>query len=244
VVSQALKERNLGEVLFVDDKPANLASVLSACGGEVRVVGFVGSGRYVPELSNWCRCHGVELALSPVDLFEGLKIRSDAFRWLFDSADKRTEAELAGLIPGLDHPMSSISGETAFFDHRAVVTELLENRHLKNFDPLWRNIAWVTCNECLWKLLVRTVLLSLSLNVNEVLGTAYKHTEYTEALRSWVQKHRGIPLRPRFDQAVAAMEHGIQWIGAEAEVIRMKDRPAMETYRIEAAKKRLSDAFI
>jgi hypothetical protein len=240
-ISRILKQARYDESIFVDDKPENLASVLQECAGNTRIIGFVGSRRYTPELSRWCLQHGIELALSSLDLCEGLRIHADSTD-LLNSDGKWNEEELVALIPGSDHPLSALLGETGYFDHRAVLTELLENRHVQDYGRLWRNIAWITCNECLWKALVRTVLRSLSLDLRQVLGTADTHDEYTDALNDYASRTSNNKLRQTFEGALAMMEQGVQEIGVEAEMCRIADR-AMDRDRIARARVRIQDAL-
>jgi hypothetical protein len=240
-VAGVLNETRCDESIYVDDKPDNLASVLHVCGGSItRLIGFVGSRKYTPHLSHWCRENQVELALSPPDLCEGLPVHVDSMA-LLHSAQKWSDEEVAALIPGLDHPMSAITGETGNFDHRTVLTELLENRHPRDYRLIWRNIAWITCNDCLWKALVRTVLQSLSLDVAQVLGAADKQQEYTDALRK-LRSNKREDLRLAFEHAVSEMVESIQEIGVDAETCRVNDRP-MSRDRLKIARQRIHDAL-
>lgn len=229
-----------GEIIFLDDKPQNLASVKNACPDRVRVIGFIGSRKYAPALSQWCAASRVELALSTVDLCEGLgvgvncEIPSD-FR-------KLTESELISLIPGLDHPMSAIAGETADFDHRSICAMLFDYKKLKNFEEFWSNIAWITCNECLWKVLVGSVVLAKSLRREDVLGKACKDHEYTVALKSYAQRHPAIDLKSTFETSMAFMQAGIRKLGIEAEDCRMANRPT-EKDRLQVIERRIQECF-
>lgn len=54
---------------FIDDKPDNVISVSKEAGTSVRVVGFAGSGEYMPMLAGTCADLGIELASSTDDLF-------------------------------------------------------------------------------------------------------------------------------------------------------------------------------
>jgi hypothetical protein len=74
VVRQEVADRRAQKAVFVDDKPDNLGGALEAAGDDVRVLGFLGSRKYTPELSTWCRNNRVELALSAVDLAEALSV--------------------------------------------------------------------------------------------------------------------------------------------------------------------------
>lgn len=210
-----------GQGVFVDDKPANLESVLRACGRRVRLIGFVGSRRYVPELSIWCRDNRVQLALSAVNLIEGLHVHVDARKAIRRPDDKLSEAELAALVPGLGHPESAIQGETRFFDHRAILCELLERKRTTDYSRLWSNLGWIGCNECLWKALVRSVLLSMDLDLRAVLGQAYKAAAYTKALKRYTKGRSCAALRKAFDAALKCMRRGIREIGEAAQECRI-----------------------
>jgi len=65
------------ECFFVDDKPENLASVLSELRGAIRIIGFAGSGKYTQRLTNWCAENHVELAVSPTDLMKLLQFSAN-----------------------------------------------------------------------------------------------------------------------------------------------------------------------
>jgi hypothetical protein len=240
VLRSDLHGQNADEIIFLDDKPQNLASVKNACPDQVRAIGIVGSRKYVPALSKWCAASHVELALSTVDLCEGLgvclssEIPSD-FR-------KFTESELISLIPGLDHPMSAIAGETADFDHRSICAMLFNYKKLKNFEEFWSNIAWITCNECLWKVLVESVVLARSLRREDVLGKAYKDHEYTAALKSYTRLHPAVDLKSTFETAMAFMQAGIRKLGIEAEDCRMANRP-IEKDRLQAIAQRMQACY-
>jgi hypothetical protein len=234
-----LNGQKADEIIFLDDKPQNLDSVKNACPNHVRVIGFVGSYKYVPTLSRWCASSGVELALSTVDLCEGLGIRMHSS---LSDFKKFTESELFSLIPGLDHPMSAIAGETCNFDHRSIFALLFKDGKLKNFDDFWSNIAWITCNECLWKVLVESVLLAKSLHREDVLGIAYKDHEYTAELKSYAQRHPEVDLRSTFENATECIQKGIRKLGIEAENCRMSNRP-MEKHRLQANERRIQECF-
>lgn len=235
-----LRGQDGDEVVFLDDKPGNLRSVKNACQDRVRVIGFVGSRKYVPALSQWCASSRVELALSAVDLCEGLQVGLD----YSDPSDfeKLTEGDLASLIPGLDHPMSATAGETADFDHRRILLMLFEYRKLKNFEELWSNLAWITCNQCLWKALVESVVLAKSLCRQDVLGDAYNDYEYTAALKSYIVRQSVVDLRPTFENAMHWMQVGIANLGAGAELCRIANRP-IETDRLQTISLRIRECF-
>lgn len=230
-----------GEAVFVDDKPENLASVRKLCGNRVRVIGFVGSRKYTPVISTWCRQNEIELSLSPVDLCEGLKINVDMQAAFYKSKSPRSMEELASLIPGLDHPMSALSGETCFCDHRYPLSQFLERCMPDDHPLLWSNLGWITCNECLWKALVRSVLLCEGINPDDVLGEAYKHFEYTEALLEFGRTSEAKGIHKVFMNALTVMENGIRSIGIDAEACRIGNR-GIETDRIAQVCKRI-DAF-
>ena len=227
---------------FVDDKPANLESVKIICGDQVRVIGFIGSRAYVPALSAWCVRNRVELALSAIDLCEGLPVSLDSCGALFHSEKQWTEEDIARLLAGSDHPFSATAGETALVDHRSVRAELFGNRQLDNFEAVWRNIAWITCNECLWMALVESVLQSVSLDPRQVLGKTDGHEGYTQVLKDFAVKNPQIKLSAAFEQALWVLQLGIAEVGVEAEQCRIANRP-MEHDRIQKVKQRLTAIF-
>lgn len=241
-VLQHLKDAPCEASFFVDDKPANLESVRGTCGAKVRVIGFVGSRKYTPHLSAWCAENQVELALSAIDLCEGLPVRVDSGKALFNSAKQYDEASIAALLAGADHPFSSTAGDTRFADHRAAQAEIFGHRKIQDFETIWRNIAWITCNECLWKALVLSVCAALSLDRSEVLGHAYKHYQYTDALRKYVAERPSPRMLEAFEHALDVMQKGIAEIGVEAETCRMINR-SIERNRLELAKVRVAEIF-
>lgn len=228
------------EVVFIDDKPGNLGVVKNACRDRVRVIGFVGSRKYVPALSQFCASYCIELALSAVDLCEGLGVGMDHSKP--SDFEKLTEGDLVSLIPGLDHPMSAIAGETADFDHRRILLMLFEFTGLKNFGEFWSNLAWITCNQCIWKALVESVVLEKSLCRRDVLGDAYKDYQYTAALKSFISRHPAVDLRPTFENAMHFMQVGIASLGAGAELCRIANRP-IETDRLQTIALRIRECF-
>jgi len=241
ILALDIQHQRVGKSFFIDDKPENLESVINACGNSVRVIGVIGSRKYVPALSQWCAKYGVELALSPIDLCEGLGVSLHGINPChFDH--RFTEDELISLIPGLDHPLSAIGGETAHFDHRFVLSMLYECKSFAKYDKLWLNLGWITCNECLWKALVESVVLVLSLDRSDVLGKAYKAYEYTEAMRSFALRNLSVPLKSTFQKAITIMNRGIQEIGVDAEECRIANRP-IERDRLLSIAQRFQECF-
>lgn len=236
-----LNKFDADEIIFLDDKPRNLHAVKTACRDHVRVIGFVGSRKYVPALCEWCASSQVELALSAVDLCEGLGVSLD--HPLSSDFKKLSEIDLISLIPGLDHPMSATAGETADFDHRRILSILFEYDKLKNFKGFWSNLGWITCNECLWKALVESIVLAKSLQRQDVLGSAYKDYEYTVALKSYAKQHPSANLKSAFANAMHWMQTGINNLGIDAEVCRIANRP-METDRLQTIEQRIQECFV
>ncbi len=232
-----------GQYLFLDDKPANLASVREQC-SEVRAIGFVGSGKYCPKLSDWCYRNRVELGLSVPDLFEGLEVSNEPSGGWVKAVSHLSEEDLALLITGLDHPRSAIAGETPHFDHRPVINQLLERRKIADFPRFWENIAWITCRDCLLKVLIESVIKWLGLERTDVLGNAYTCNEYLVALREFVAKDREIErdFKSAFNKAFASTDRGISQIGAAAENCRISRRP-IDIDRLEFARTKVSECL-
>lgn len=247
ILKKELQRKQSDQIIFVDDKPSNLASVMKHCGDKVRIIGFVGSGKYVPQLSDWCAEHKIELALSPSDLCEGLPVSLEAYDILNADRVKYSEKDLVSLIPGLDHPMSSTTGETRHFDHRAVFSALFNGKRaesLKDYKRFWRAIAWITCNECQWKALVQSACAYAELPVEGVIGDAYKHYEYTDTLKKYVAAHPCNRLRRTFEVAMGEMKTGINEIGVTAESCRIgKSNRRFERDRIQKNEMRIADCF-
>lgn len=179
---------------------------------------------------------GIELALSAPDLAETLEVRLPDH----GEAPDLGPAELASLLPGLDHPCSAIAGETRLFDHRWPLSELR-----RSCDDWWRHawpqLGWITCNECLWKALVGSVLASAGADRKEVLGDAYKHHEYTEALTAVAEKTKR-QLAGGFEDALRAIVDGLADVGIEAQRCRPIGRP-MEPDRVEVCIERLEEVY-
>ena len=221
VLSRLMEEERANEAIFIDDKPANLASVHNLQDNRIRVIGFIGSMKYVrgddgsPGISTWCFRNKVELALSAVDLCETLNVPISYKRVLDMSAD-----ELTALLPGLDHPMSATEGETTNFDHRAVFVAL-RNKGFKGSDSIFKRLGWITCRECLLKTLVEMVVVLNGLKMEQIIGKTYKYDEYVEALK------KNCPQLARnniLQHALKCIEEGIEEIGRDAERCRPKGR--------------------
>lgn len=241
VLQQDMRTRGIESSVLVDDKPANLESVPRSERHRVRRIGFVGSRKYSPELSTWCARNGVELALSPVDLLEGLQVHVP-LPPLDDFSRPGSPDDLLSLIPGLDHPASALAGETAWFDHRYPLAAILRDPSFAQYEKLWLNLGWITCNECLWKTLVESVLRSENISPADVLGNVYKHHEYTAALKSLVGRRKAPGLKHAFHRAINWMMRGIREIGLDAETCRTAHRP-MDRHRIDLIRQRMDVCF-
>jgi hypothetical protein len=207
------------EIIFIDDKPKHLIRVKDLHNNSIRTIGFVGSMKYVGEpwkLSEECAKNSIELALSVVDLCETLQISLPST----DLSDMSID-ELIMLIPGLDHPMSATAGETANFDHRSIIAELLERDISGYEDLIYKRIGWILCYECLFKALVEFVLASNKMDRRQILGKAYKYEEYLEAIRV----NRGnVLLKSSLKCAMDLAREGVDEIGADAQRCRPKGR--------------------
>jgi len=73
VINGILKNASYDECVFVDDKPDNLDAVLKTCKDKVRIIGFAGSNKYMPQISTWCKEHKIEFAISPEILWKKLR---------------------------------------------------------------------------------------------------------------------------------------------------------------------------
>lgn len=229
-------------LIHVDDRPDNLRNVQAVDDGRVRPIGFLGTGKFrqasrkEQKLPAECARMGIELALSAPDLAEALEVH------LPDHGDAPdlAPAELASLLPGLDHPCSAIAGETRFFDHRWPLSELR-----RSCDDWWRHawpqVGWIACNECLWKALVGSVLASTGADRKDILGNAYKHHEYTEALTQADEPTKE-QLTGGFQYALRAIVDGLADVGIEAQRCRPIGRP-MEPNRVEVSIERLEEVY-
>lgn len=244
VLREEIRKTGAGKYLFLDDKPENLASVRERCGDAVRAVGFVGSRKYCPELSDWCCRNSVELGLGVPDLLEGLEVSNEPPDGWAKATSQLSEEDLALLIPGLDHPRSALAGETQHFDHRPVMNQLLGRPKIADFPRLWENIAWITCRECLLKALIESVIKSLGLKRSDVLGNAYTCAEYLAALSQFAADNRAIKIefKSAFNKAFAYAYEGISQIGIGAEKCRMSRRP-IDGDRLEFARIKIRECF-
>jgi hypothetical protein len=66
------------EVVFIDDKPANVRAVAELKDSRLRVIGFLGSGKYANEAGETCREIGVAFAATARDLAEQLGVSIEA----------------------------------------------------------------------------------------------------------------------------------------------------------------------
>jgi len=214
------------EIIFIDDKPKHLKRVQGLNNNSIRTIGFVGSMKYVGEpwnLAKECAKKSIELALSVVDLCETLQISL-----LSTDLSDMSMDELIMLIPGLDHPLGAFGetanlafGETANFDHRSIIAELLERDISGYEDLIYKRIGWIMCYECLFKALVEFVLASNEMDREQVLGKAYKYEEYLEAIRV----NRGnVLLKNSLKCAMDLARQGINEIGADAQRCRPRGR--------------------
>jgi hypothetical protein len=223
----------LETAIFVDDKPKNLLSAKAIAHPKLTVHGFVGSRKYCPELSRTCASHGIPLILGAPDLVETLKSGS------LDTPDydAMTTEELASLIPGLDHPASATAGETNHFDHRGPVTALCQAAP-DWWKHAWPELGWIPCEECLWKVLVESVIAAAGLDRYELLGAAYKADEYFDKLSTTPDNTRR-KLAPTFSDAMHSIERGIEAIGPGAERCRPDGRDPFDTNRIQNARQKI-----
>lgn len=218
-LSKILQKTRAKKVLYIDDKPANLADVKRLHDDRVRIIGFVGSMKYAAGefgIASWCTRNRVELALSSVDLCETLRI------WISDRhVDSLSADELVMLIPGLDHPRSAIAGETANFDHRCVIAKLLRRDIAGYEDTILKKMAWITCHECLLKAVVEVAILAAHLDRHVILGNAYKAHEYESMIRA---NRDNRALRDMLIRALNCLQDGIAEIGRDAERCRPMGR--------------------
>lgn len=239
LLSEQLEGVGGGDIILIDDNPENLLSVKKECEDSVRVIGFAGSGKYLPEISSACRGEGIELALSPVDLCEGLNLYVDSYG-LFRPLDTHfSQADLFMLIPGMDHPASAICGETAHFDHRAPVSLLRDGNWAKvDLYAFWSAVAWISCDECIWKLLSESVSAACSPEVDNLFKGVMKADQYTEVLLQYLEKTKNYKIIDLFEVALQHMKRGIETTGHDAEFCRIADR-AMDPYRMDKVARRV-----
>lgn len=224
VMAEIVGRHDAEVAVFIDDKPDNLKSAAEIGNRRLRVIGFIGSRKYTPALSDWCINNSVELALSALDLAETLRIPlsidTDVDRWL----DKYTPDEIADLLLGSDHPASAKTAETVVADHRAAPYLVLESEDRVNYQLFWQNLAWVSCRECTWKLLVRSVLQSMGLEEKSTLGSPYYDHEYVSAVAKFSREHPEATVLPKLREAIEVVEKGVKAIGVKAAECRPDGR--------------------
>jgi hypothetical protein len=236
VIAQYLARHPSDESFFVDDQPKNLKSVKSECGERVRVIGFVGSRKYIPEVSTWCAKEKMELALSASDLCAYLRLCVDPVTIIANSRGDMSFEEIATLIPGgIYHPLSNPTYK--------VFLELIDRWPTQKFNYFWQNIGWIGCDACIWKALVESVLKSLSLCSKNTLGGVYKDYTYTSALKNFALNNPQIALVSAFNGALLEMKRGIVEIGIEAECCPRPRRFPLDPERIQKVEKRLFEVF-
>ncbi len=229
VVRQEVADRRAQIAVFVDDKPDNLGGALEVAGDAVRVLGFLGSRKYTPELSTWCRNNRVELALSAVDLAEALSVPLSFEDGAETLLSTYTPEELCAVLPGTNHPMSTQDGPKQMTDHQvpaeAILSALRSDPGSFPFDRLWEDLVWVACTQCMWKLLVQSVAGYLELDMETDLGNPYKDHEHVERLAGLIRRRPHLPIIQRMESAIDLMERGLHKVGRDAE----KCRPAGRT---------------
>ncbi|MFW6189502.1 MAG: HAD family hydrolase [Planctomycetota bacterium] len=223
-------------ILFVDDNPTSITAVSEAGGDRVRAVSFTGSRKYCPQLSNASVAAGVEMALSAPDLAETLCVPLGDH---VGSPDLSAE-EWAALIPGLDHPLDDEVAQTEYFDHAWPLGRLRE-ADPNWWERAWPQAAWVSCSDCLWKLMVCGAVAAAGLEEREIVRSAQTARHYAQAVNeasSSVQKQ----LEPQFAVALESVVRGLAEIGAEAQNCRPKNRP-MEEGRVGKVLDWLTDIY-
>lgn len=183
-IVRGLLTADVDELVFVDDKPKHIEAVQRIADPRVKVIGFFGSGKYAPDARLACLKAGASYVLTAVELAEQLNAE---LSHNFADLKHLTVDELIDLVAGLQCPGSSLAGETRSFDHRMVPAILFRRldewrRDEPARDRLWMNLAWIKCDECAFKLLVRLAVAEIGADSREVLGTAYKADEYIEAI--------------------------------------------------------------
>ncbi len=210
---QGLREANPDEeIVLIDDKPEHIAAVHRAAMPNVRVLGFLGSGKYAPLAGDLSDCIGVRYSLTAEDLAVQLGVHV-----LGDFADLhplRVE-DLFDMLPGLTHPLSSVGG-----DDRLVWTVIAHRRTAVMIIPRalrWRNLAWVRCDECVWKLMVELATIECEdVHRDAILGKDDLRAEgYVDAVAQSPPEIRQ-RLKELLDSGLGLMAFGIDRIGRGA----------------------------
>lgn len=228
-VREIARREGVGEnrIIVIDDKPDNLIDVRLHT--EAAALGMLGSGRYSDRLGLICRDWDFPLAFTPVNLCEALGA-SIAWQDCQDYSPDHTGNTqrnshkvdaLVWLVAGLVHPMSPVAGETPWFDHRWVTSRLLEYFENASIDrlhevlpPFWRRMALMLCDECMWKIHVRTVLMSAGVEDYDWAHPQNKAHEITSMLQASGYAASD-PVQQALRQSIIEMLHGLLgcWVG-------------------------------
>jgi len=215
-IARVLSSDGEERAIFLDDKPAHIEAVRRLGDSRVEVIGFWGSRKYAPDPGSRFLPIGVKYALTAIDLAERLRVALS--HDIADLKELRID-ELVDLVPGLEHPYSAIAGDTGFFDHRMVQAEIFRRKDEWRNDAalrkrIWMNLAWVRCDECMWKFMVHLALTEGGFDGQEVLGNAYQADEYVAALQaSPAELLRA--LEGHFFSGLQLMAEGIDAIGGK-----------------------------
>lgn len=238
----------LGEVpseiaVYLDDKPENLDSALQTSVRNLRTLGFVGSRKYAPDLSTFCRRKGIELVLSTMDAAETLEISLPLAPDCFNSLRGHSDEEICQAMAGLDHPAHPLAG-SGLNDHRCLTTEFLSNREAQDYSPFWRNLGWISCHKCMWKLLVESVLRSIGTPAEEIPHGGEDVHAFSDAVRRVHGRDASSPniAAGRLQGAFELLEDGIAAVGSDANHCRPANRP-WDTDRVEKVRDLLVDVI-
>lgn len=208
-VVASILAQGVDQVIFVDDRPEHIEAVCKVRDPRLRVFGFLGSQKYAPQSGECSAQAGASYALSAIDLAEHLSTSVLGMAWDLNGL---TAEDLVTLVPGLRHPWSATAGETSCNDHRQVPSLL--DRHdlaVDTRERLWMHLAWVRCNECMFKWVVRLGVREFCQD-KDLLGEAYKVEDHLAALHQHPEDRKRL-VAGLLEHRVPLMRNGIDRIG-------------------------------
>lgn len=235
VASAAVAEKGYERCFCIDDRPDNLRSYLDIRSETVVPIGFLGSCKYAGEgpdrLAGFCMRNSIPLALSAIDLVEVIcHLTNQGFGVDLQSPFEIGLDDAIMAIRGLKHPCSALAGETIAVDHRPPMSKLHdllvrsdEALNLEVFERFWRALAWLRCDECIFKAASWSVIAAAGQHRRE------EKPDYSNKIGEYIkwfcQQDREIreKLRPYWDLCLGHMGLGVREVGTMAQCSTLSD---------------------
>ncbi len=235
-VEKLLEDPEVEKLLYVDDNPVSIADISAIEDERVRVLGFVGSAKYCPQLPNECMQGGTSLALSAPDLAEALAVPLTPELGKLSLSPQ----SLASLLPGLPDPLGGEPLPASGFDQTAPLALL------RGSTPDWwrfarRKLGWLTAADGLWCAVVEAAVAATDVDRAALLTGAETAQEYADSLTG-ASPDLKRPLEAGFAETIEDVVLGVAELGAEAEICRPAGRE-MEPGRLENVFARLQETF-